>query len=130
MENYIKILNIILFSISIILLCIAFKKESKFWIKFKWYIIELIAMASNKPSYFSLKRINQIGAVWTFIAGWVKVLHMMIMNDIANPLMFNITNYIGWAGPLLVIGGYYLNKTQEEKVIYNKDQKIADEEVK
>lgn len=130
MEKTALIISASLLLISLIIFAIAFKKESKFWIKLKWYATELIAMASGKTSYFSLKRFNQIHAMLLFLIGWSKVLHLMIVNDVANPLIFNINNYIIWAGPLLAIGGYYNYVTQKEKITENKSQEAADTEVK
>ncbi len=130
MEKHILIANGIVLFISLIMIAIAFKKESKFWTKLKFYIVELIAMCSNKPSYFSLKRSHQIWSMYLFFAGWAKILHMMIANDIANPSAFNINSYMIWSVPLLAIGGYYNQVTQKEKLIENKDQKIVDTEVK
>lgn len=52
------------------------------------------------------------------------------MNDIANHLNFNINNYMMWASTLLMMMGFYSHLTQKEKVVENKDQKIADTEVK
>lgn len=130
MEKHILIANGIVLLISLIMIAIAFKKESKFWTKLKFYIVELIAMASNKPSYFSLKRCHQIWAMYLFFAGWLKILHMMIVNDIATPSAFNINDYLIWAAPLLAIGGYYNAVTQKEKLIENKNQTVSDTEVK
>ena len=130
MEKLILIVSSLLFVLSLTMVAVAFKKESKFWTKIKWYVQEIIAMSSGKQSYFSLKRFHQITAMYLFFAGWVKILHMMIINDIANPMVFNINNYMVWATPLLAIGGYYNYVTQKEKVTENKDQQTADTEVK
>lgn len=130
MEKYMITINAAIFFTSLIMLLIAIKKESKFWTKLKWYVVEIIAMASGKQSYFSLKRSHEIWSMYLFFAGWAKILHMMIVNDIANPLQFAINNYLIWAGPLLAIGGYYRHITQKEKLTENKDQALADTEVK
>jgi hypothetical protein len=130
MEKHLLILNGMILFISLVLFFIAIKKESRLWMKAKFYIVELIAMASNKPSYFSLKRCHQIWSMYLFFAAWAKILHMMVVNDILTPQAFNINNYLVWAAPLLAIGGYYNSITQKEKGIENKNQNIADTEVK
>ena len=121
MEKHIIILNAAIIFISFVFMMIAIKKESAIWTKVKFYIVELIAMCSNKPSYFSLKRCHQIWAMYLFFAGWAKILHMMVVNDIANPSTFNINSYIVWSAPLLAIGGYYNYVTQKEKTEVKKD---------
>jgi len=130
MEKYLTIVNVVLFIVSLIILLIAMKKESKFWIKIRWYIHELIAMASNQPSYFSLKRVLSIIAGFVFFSVWIKLAHVIIINWINNPLLMNMQDALMWASALLMMMGFYSHLTEKGKVIENKNQILSDSEVK
>ncbi len=80
------------------------------WNNVQFLIIELIKIGSNKPSFFSQKRIHQGIAYITFIFGWLMVLFYLISKD--NTPM---SEFMLWAIPLLAVCGYYLNNTQKEK---------------
>lgn len=77
---------------------------------FKWLIIELIKMYSDQPSFFSKKRIHEGIAFCIFESGAIYVLCRYVNN---------VTDFITWAIPNLLICGYTLNQIQKEKTQTN-----------
>lgn len=84
------------------------KWYKKLWISLVWFLTEMMLLWSDKPSFFSKKRVEssiafliaQVGMVWYFIA------HFKGMD------MYSLTM---WATVEFVVAGYTLNQIQKEK---------------
>jgi hypothetical protein len=82
------------------------------WVNIVWFFTELINLWSDKPSYFSKKRVEssiafiiaQTGMIWYLLA------HMSTMD---------IYQFLMWAGAEFLIAGYTISQIQREKK--NKD---------
>ena len=90
------------------------------WIKnVKWFFEELMKLYSDKPSYFSKKRVESgvaftIAQIGMIAYLWVKI-DTMDMYDFAM-----------WAGIEFLIAGYTINQIQKEKVVNKKDLDIEE----
>lgn len=79
------------------------------WLKnVKWFFKELMKLYSDKPSYFSKKRVESgvaftIAQVGMIAYLWIKI-DTMDMYDFAM-----------WAGIEFLIAGYTINQIQKEK---------------
>lgn len=84
------------------------------WNNIKWAIKEIVRMYSNKESFFSYKRFQTGLAFFLFTQGAAYVLY----NFVKTPDEFLI-----WCIPVLLVCGYTLNKTQQEKTeLLNKEE--------
>jgi len=77
------------------------------WNNFKWAVKELIKMYSNQPSFFSYKRFQTGVAFFIFTQGAMYALKEYV-NDISGFLL--------WCTPVLLVCGYTLNTIQKEKL--------------
>jgi len=84
------------------------------WTNIKFFILELIKLGSNSPSFFSQERIHQGIAFVTMISG---LIYWLLLNTKGMPVL----DIIAWAGLLGVICGYQLNAMMKEKKGMNKD---------
>ena len=78
------------------------------WKNLRWFIIELIKLGSNKPSYFSQKRFHEGFAFG--ILQW-GMIHWLIMNIQKMPA----SELLIWSSVELLILGYTRNKIEEAK---------------
>lgn len=76
------------------------------WKNIKWGLKELIKMYSNEPSFFSYKRFQTGVAFFMFTQGAMYVL----TNHIDD-----VTEFLEWCIPVLLVCGYTLNQIQKEK---------------
>jgi hypothetical protein len=80
----------------------------KIWNNIVWFFTELMNLYSDKPSYFSKKRVESGIAFFIAQAGmiWYLVTHMGTMD---------IYDFLMWAGAEFLIAGYTINHIQKEK---------------
>lgn len=83
------------------------------WTNWKWFIRELVKMYSGEPSYFSYKRFQTGVAFFIFTQGAMYSLKNYVKST---------DDFVLWCVPVLLVCGYTLNKTQEEKKINIKDE--------
>lgn len=87
------------------------------WSNFKWLLKELIAIYSNKSSFFSKKRLE---SGFAFLVGQLG----MITYFIFHLEELNMPDVLFWAAAEFAIAGYVLNQIQKEKkteVVSNSD---------
>lgn len=78
------------------------------WNNFKWLILEIVAIYSDKPSLFSKKRLES--GIAFIIAQWGMIYWLMNNVTIASASDLAI-----WAGIEFAIAGYMVNQIQREK---------------
>lgn len=76
--------------------------------KIKWFFKELILIYSNKPSFFSKKRIES--GLSFLIAQIGMVFFLAVKYD-----TLSMGEFILWAGAEFAVAGYIINKIQKEK---------------
>ncbi len=74
----------------------------------KWFFKELILIYSNKPSFFSKKRIES--GLSFLIAQVGMVFFLAVKYD-----SISMGEFILWAGAEFAVAGYIINKIQKEK---------------
>lgn len=76
--------------------------------KVKWFFTELMNIYSNKPSFFSKKRIE---SGLSFLIGQIGMIVFLIfkINDIS------MGEFLLWASAEFTVAGYIINKIQKEK---------------
>lgn len=76
--------------------------------KVKWFFTELMNIYSNKPSFFSKKRIE---SGLSFFIGQIGMVVFLIfkINDIS------MGEFLLWASAEFTVAGYIINKIQKEK---------------
>jgi len=84
------------------------------WTNIKFFIVELIKLGSNSPSFFSQERIHQGIAFVTMISG---LIYWLLLNTKGMPVL----DIIAWAGLLGVICGYQLKAIMDENKDIKKD---------
>ena len=89
----------------------ALKKSKKYffgWENIKFALTEIIKIYSNKPSFFSKKRLESgiafIIAQWGMIYFLLQKMPVMTSSDLAI-----------WAGIEFAVSGYIINQIQKEK---------------
>lgn len=89
----------------------ALKKSKKYffgWENIKFALTEIIKIYSNKPSFFSKKRLESgiafIIAQWGMIYFLLQKMPVMTASDLAI-----------WAGIEFAVSGYIINQIQKEK---------------
>lgn len=80
------------------------------WENFKWVCRELLKVGSNKPSFFSKKRIESGIAFFVLQFGMFQSLEYLLSKEDTPMSEFAI-----WAGIECVICGYTINKIEESK---------------
>lgn len=78
------------------------------WTNIRWFIIELVKLGSNQPSYFSQKRFHEGFAFG--ILQW-GMIHWLVLNIIKMPA----SELLIWATVELLILGYTRNKIEDAK---------------
>lgn len=78
------------------------------WDNIKWFIKEIIAIYSGKPSYFSKKRVES--GVAFIIAQWGMI--FFLTQKYSNLTM---GEFLLWAAAEFAVSGYIINKIQKEK---------------
>lgn len=76
--------------------------------KIKWFFKELILIYSNKPSFFSKKRIES--GLSFLIAQIGMIFFLAVKYD-----TLSMGEFILWAGAEFAVAGYIINKIQKEK---------------
>ena len=84
------------------------------WTNIKWFFKELMNLYSDKPSYFSKKRVESGIA---FVIAQVG----MIAYLVAKIKDMDIYEFLMWAGAEFLIAGYTINQIQKEKKIKTPD---------
>jgi len=74
----------------------------------KWFFKELLLIYSNKPSFFSKKRIES--GLSFLIAQVGMVFFLAVKYD-----SISMGEFILWAGAEFAVAGYIINKIQKEK---------------
>ena len=76
--------------------------------KIKWFVTEIINIYSNKPSYFSKKRIES--GIAFIIAQWGMVFFLLEKHEVLT-----MGEFLLWAAAEFAVSGYIINKIQKEK---------------
>jgi hypothetical protein len=76
--------------------------------KIKWFFKEFLLIYSNKPSFFSKKRIES--GLSFLIAQVGMVFFLAVKYD-----SISMGEFILWAGAEFAVAGYIINKIQKEK---------------
>jgi hypothetical protein len=76
--------------------------------KIKWFVTEIINIYSNKPSYFSKKRIES--GVAFIIAQWGMIFFLL-----EKYKTLTMGEFLLWAAAEFAVSGYIINKIQKEK---------------
>jgi hypothetical protein len=76
--------------------------------KIKWFFIELLAMYSGKPSYFSKKRVES--GIAFIIAQWGMIFFLLDKHS-----TLSMGEFLLWAAAEFAVSGYIINKIQQEK---------------
>ena len=74
----------------------------------KWFFKELLLIYSNKPSFFSKKRIE---SGLSFLIAQVGMIFFLV----AKYDSISMGEFILWAGAEFAVAGYIINKIQKEK---------------
>jgi len=74
----------------------------------KWFIIEVMNMYSNQPSFFSKKRVES--GIAFFIAQWGMIYWLSLKFDVMTT-----SDFAMWAGIELAAAGYIVSQIQKEK---------------
>ena len=91
------------------------------WIKnVKWFFEELMKLYSDKPSYFSKKRVES-GVAFT-IAQIGMIAYLWIKID-----TMDMYDFAMWAGIEFLIAGYTINQIQKEKKFNNTEDLDTEE---
>jgi len=78
------------------------------WSNIKWFFQELIYLWSDKPSFFSKKRVESSIAFVIAQVGMVTYL-------VTRMETMDIYEFLMWAGAEFLIAGYTINQIQKEK---------------
>lgn len=88
------------------------------WFKnIKWFFGELLKLYSDKPSYFSKKRVESGIAFIIAQTGMISYLWIK-MNTM------DIYDFVMWAGVEFLIAGYTINQIQKEKKLVKQEEDI------
>jgi len=83
--------------------------------KIKWFITEIINIYSNKPSYFSKKRIES--GIAFIIAQWGMIFFLLEKHE-----TLTMGEFLLWAAAEFAVSGYIINKIQKEKQQTNQSE--------
>lgn len=78
------------------------------WTNIKWLFREVMNIYSNKPSYFSKKRIES--GIAFIIAQWGMISFLLEKHS-----TLTMGEFLLWAGAEFAVSGYIINKIQKEK---------------
>lgn len=78
------------------------------WTNIKWFISQIMLVYSNKPSFFSKKRVES--GIGFAIAEWGMIFFLLKKYDVMTTTDFGI-----WASIQFVVAGYMVNQIQKEK---------------
>jgi hypothetical protein len=78
------------------------------WTNIKWFFKEIMNLYSDKPSYFSKKRIES--GIAFIIAQTGMVAYLISKID-----TMDVYEFLMWAGAEFLIAGYTINQIQKEK---------------
>lgn len=78
------------------------------WQNIKWFIKEIINIYSNKPSYFSKKRIE---SGISFLVAQVGMMYFLLQKY----QTLTMGEFILWATAEFAVAGYLINKTEMSK---------------
>ena len=88
--------------------------------KIKWVLRELMNIYSNKPSFFSKKRVES--GIGFIIAEWGMVFFLL-----ENIKIMGMSGFALWASIQFFIAGYMVNQIQKEKNKINTDDSQNDQ---
>lgn len=88
------------------------------WGNLKFLISELVKMYSNKPSFFSKKRIES--GIAFIVAQWGMIFFLVKKYE-----TLSISDFIFWAGVEFAVSGYILNQIQKEKTTLAPKEEIT-----
>lgn len=78
------------------------------YLDIKWFLTEIMNIYSNKPSYFSKKRIES--GIAFIIAQWGMVFFLLKKHE-----TLTMGEFLLWAAAEFAVSGYIINKIQKEK---------------
>lgn len=81
---------------------------NKWYEKIKWFITELINIYSNKPSFFSKKRIES--GIAFIIAQWGMIFFLLEKHK-----TLTMGEFLLWAAAEFAVSGYIINKIEKSK---------------
>lgn len=76
--------------------------------KIRWFIAELTKMYSDKPSYFSKKRVES--GIAFIIAEWGSIFFL-----IKKVSVLTGSDFVLWVTAQFAVAGYIINQIQKEK---------------
>lgn len=80
----------------------------KLYLNIKWFLTEIMNIYSNKPSYFSKKRVES--GIAFIIAQWGMVFFLSEKHE-----TLTMAEFLLWAAAEFAVSGYIINKIQKEK---------------
>ena len=87
----------------------------KVWKNIIWFFIEMLNLWSDKPSYFSKKRVES--SLSSIIAQVGMILYLVKRID-----TMDIYEFLMWAGAEFLIAGYTISQIQREKKTKKQEQ--------
>lgn len=97
------------------------KKYFLGWTNIKWVITEIVKIYSNKPSFFSKKRIES--GIAFIIAQWGMIFFLL-----EKHADMSVTDLIMWSGVEFVVAGYAVNQIQREKKNIKPEENTEEEQ--
>jgi len=82
------------------------------WTNIKWFCREVMNIYSNKPSFFSKKRIES--GIAFIIAQWGMISFLLEKHT-----TLTMGEFLLWAGAEFAVSGYMINKIEKEKGEHN-----------
>lgn len=93
-------------------------KKNGFWVNIKWFFKEWINVYSDRPSFFSKKRVES--GIGFIIAEWGMIFFLL-----ENITTMGMSGFALWASIQFFVAGYMVNQIQKEK---DKD-KLTDDSI-
>jgi hypothetical protein len=84
------------------------------WENVKWFTKEILKIYSNKPSYFSKKRVESGFAF--LIAQWGMIFFLLQKYE-----TLTMGEFLLWAAAEFAVSGYIINKIQKEKETHTEE---------
>jgi hypothetical protein len=83
-------------------------KKNGFWANIKWFFKEWINVYSDRPSFFSKKRVES--GIGFIIAEWGMIYFLL-----ENIKTMGMSGFALWASIQFFVAGYMVNQIQKEK---------------
>lgn len=85
------------------------------WSNIKWFLVELLKVASNQPSFFSKKRLESGFAFFVLIWGCIFWLVMKYTS-------MTTSDFVIWSAVPALIAGYSISMIEKAKNDKNEDK--------